>query len=259
MKITQEEKIEYYEFFKRNRSVVISELESRIDNSDLTENEKIEYKQKLNESLVGLVLVYNILRYVGALLTPAIFALVRGTTKRITLMNMKRRYNNLVNAYAKLKYKDEIPQQTKDALVERAKKLKSDIERFKNDVPDLVSKEPSEEDSDDYSEEPTLQDLPPEGTKSSGTPVGEVTAKIDAEALAIWQADTKRKCDKLEGGELWGCKEKSVTKALMKIRTGMNLCNGTDNPEGCKQTLRNLVAHWNDRKRKYMMKRIRGK
>ena len=237
--ISREEILEYSLFFERNKPV----------------NES---------SIMTIGVVLGILAYVHKYLTPIASILIKGTTKQLAYMSLKRRYNKLLYTYNKLKDDDEVGDVIKNALINRAKKLKGDIDNFKSGLPADTKSEPEVntdvEPVNTDTENPNTNDSPEPQTpaKRQGTPVGQVTAKVDAEALAAWQAMWKGKCGSLEGKELQGCKARAADRALNKVRSGLSYCSRTDNPEGCRQTLSNLIQHWTERKRKYVMKKIRG-
>ena len=255
------------DFVSRNKDNYLEYKKHHIDNMKC----KNIYEQTLYiENFVMSPTAIGLLAYISKLGIPVAYKSIKSATHKVWFWNIKRKYDNLVKDYNKIKNQETVPKHIEQSLQSRILSIKSELDRFNNRNSDVTNSFDLPDDSyantSNYNTDTTeinnmkmdnssdVSYTEPSSMKSNtfGGSVGDVTTRIDAEALSKFQDIWKGRCSGLVGPELQKCKIIAATNAITYIDSSMSKCNSTSDPDGCKETLRNLMAYWNERKSKYM-------
>lgn len=228
-------------------------LSREIRNDDtLNSGEKADKLLKLREGMLGSV--GTALSYIKKTFLDVLYSKGILSRKKAKWNEISTSYNQVLADYEKFKEDPENNKELSASIKDRLNKLKAEVEEYKS-MPDqspvynAPSKSPSSRKSRQKPEE--VESRSSGGTES----VGETTTAIDLLSTQVWRKYWKDQCGKFSGKELNRCKAKGVNVALRVIRSKLNKCQRTIDPEGCKQTLINLIRTWKKRKIDYMRSR----
>jgi len=242
----------YEGMFKRISNLMLEEIQVRLSSSNLTEKERLKYLTLLQEGYFEKI--YNILQYIKKNLLYIIF----GTTDNPEISNkideIKQNYNIISNDFVQLQNNPDSTEEDKNNLRKRIEQLKQsviDVKNMKEGIPeadnDIVVSN-SEFPISTSNDMNTSQYTGYKGTES----VGKTTESTDIAATYIWRKYWKTRCGNISGKKLNQCKARGVDLAIGLIKSKLRLCNNTVDPDGCKQTLNNMINKWNEKKKEYL-------
>jgi len=242
----------YEGMFKRISNLMLEEIQVRLSSSNLTEKERLKYLTLLQEGYFEKI--YNILQYIKKNLLYIIF----GTTDNPEVSNkideIKQNYNIISNDFVQLQNNPDSTEEDKNNLRKRIEQLKQsviDVKNMKEGIPeadnDIVVSN-SEFPISTSNDMNISQYTDYKGTES----VGKTTESTDIAATYIWRKYWKTRCGNISGKKLNQCKARGVDLAIGLIKSKLRLCNNTVDPDGCKQTLNNMINKWNEKKKEYL-------
>ena len=242
----------YEGMFKRISNLMLEEIQVRLSSSNLTEKERLKYLTLLQEGYFEKIC--NILQYIKKNLLYIIF----GTTDNPEISNkideIKQNYNIISNDFVQLQNNPDSTEEDKNNLRKRIEQLKQsviDVKNMKEGIPeadnDIVVSN-SEFPISTSNDMNTSQYTGYKGTES----VGKTTESTDIAATYIWRKYWKTRCGNISGKKLNQCKARGVDLAIGLIKSKLRLCNNTVDPDGCKQTLNNMINKWNEKKKEYL-------
>lgn len=240
-------------------------FESISDNSLLSYSEKIDSLSRLNESFIGGGLV-KATEYIKSGASSIINSITLEKRKKERINDITVKYNKILQDFEV--YKSNPNDKLKNDLKNRLVDLKKSISIYKSfDVKRQVSSSVTDDKVDDSSisnnnittrinriASGKIREPKSYSNTKDGESVGEFTTAIDDASNFIWRKHWKEKCGKLSGSSMWKCKSRGVDSAIRFIKSKKNLCNKTDNPDGCRETLNNMIERWEERKRNYLSK-----
>lgn len=219
------------------------------DNS-LTEDEQIDQIYKLQE-VVSVEGIGKIISYIGNIISKILHKIItpiRGRTKLKAIVN---RYNKIRKEYELYKSDPEKNKGEEARLRTKVHGLRMEINEYREfmayPAPQFRPRT-GEEMSAQYSD----PSQPKPQTTRVGSSVGELTTAIEAASTLVWRKYWKERCGKFQGKDLSRCKAKGADQAMRLVRAKLYTCDKTADPEGCKQTLKNLIKTWEERKREYL-------
>lgn len=242
----------YTDMLKRVSDLMLEEIQNKISSGILTEEKRNKYLTLLQEGYFEKI--YNILQYIKKNLLYIIFGAGDQSNPEVSqkIDEIKQNYNIICNDFESLQNNSEATEEDKNKLRERINELKQAVIEVKN------MKEQIPETSEDTFT-PNPQSVPdsnidmsqyttPRGTES----VGRLTASVDVASTFVWRKHWKKRCGGISGRKLNQCKSRGVDLAIGLIKSKLRLCNNTVDPDGCKQTLNNMINTWNEKKREYL-------
>ena len=197
----------------------------------------------------------NVINYIKSIFLELLYSRGILSKREDKLDDIKIAYNQLMQDYSNYKQDPEGNQELVSDLIDRARELKGDIEEYKS-IPEIDT--PLSQGDGDYEEVETSSDtlMNNTSTTSTGGSVGDVTSYLDTSSNKVWSDCWEKNCKgKLSGKELKQCKARCVDIAVRYFQKKIYLCRNTEDPQGCLNTLKNLLDVWKQRKLEYLRSR----
>lgn len=242
----------YKETWNRLLHNVFSILSEEIMESELSDDEKVRDISLLQEGLYGSII--SALQYIKQSL-GYMFHHIIGDDKRAKLLDLNNRYSQILSDYNRYKMSPRENLELGRDIHKRLEKLKIEVGMFRGNKNSYASSKVNKSTNHlNYSNISKDIDKKSNLTTSytSGDKVGPYTTSVDVLSTKVWRKFWKDRCDNLSGYELRKCKARGTDDAIRFVRSKIYGCDRTVDPDGCKETLNNIIDRWMNKRQKYL-------